>query len=123
MQPWRIPQCCDTEIVMILDADNIMAPGCLEKVNAAFHAGLAMQCHRTAKNKNTPVALLDAMSEEININLFRRGPSVAGLSAAPIGPGMAFQTAVDPGNLSSPRDPGKPGRGPGNRYAADAREK
>jgi cellulose synthase/poly-beta-1,6-N-acetylglucosamine synthase-like glycosyltransferase len=83
------------EIVMILDADNIMGPNCLEKVNAAFHAGFeAIQCHRTAKNKNTPVALLDAISEEININLFRRGPSLAGLSAAPIGSGMAFSTGL-----------------------------
>ncbi len=54
----------------------------------------AIQCHRTAKNKNTAVALLDAMSEEININLFRRGPAVAGLSAAPIGSGMAFKTSL-----------------------------
>jgi cellulose synthase/poly-beta-1,6-N-acetylglucosamine synthase-like glycosyltransferase len=85
----------NSDIVMILDADNIMARGCLEKVNAAFHAGLhAVQCHRTAKNKNTAVALLDAMSEEININLFRRGPAAAGLSAAPIGSGMAFETAT-----------------------------
>jgi cellulose synthase/poly-beta-1,6-N-acetylglucosamine synthase-like glycosyltransferase len=84
-----------SDIVMILDADNIMAAGCLEKVNAAFHSGLqAVQCHRTAKNKNTAVALLDAMSEEININLFRRGPAVLGLSAAPIGSGMAFKTAL-----------------------------
>jgi cellulose synthase/poly-beta-1,6-N-acetylglucosamine synthase-like glycosyltransferase len=89
------PAVVDSDIVMILDGDNIMAPGCLEKVNAAFHAGFqAIQCHRTAKNKNTAVALLDAMSEEININLFRRGPSVAGLSAAPIGSGMAFKTAL-----------------------------
>ena len=83
------------EIVMILDADNVMAAGCLEKVNAAFRSGYeAIQCHRTAKNKNTAVALLDAISEEININLFRRGPSLAGLSAAPIGSGMAFKTAL-----------------------------
>ena len=89
------PAVVNSDIVMILDADNIMAPGCLEKVNAAFHAGFkAVQCHRTAKNKNTAVALLDAMSEEININLFRRGPSLAGLSAAPIGSGMAFKTAL-----------------------------
>jgi cellulose synthase/poly-beta-1,6-N-acetylglucosamine synthase-like glycosyltransferase len=89
------PSVVNSDIVMILDADNIMAPGCLEKVNAAFHAGYkAVQCHRTAKNKNTSVAMLDAMSEEININLFRRGPSVAGLSAAPIGSGMAFNTGL-----------------------------
>jgi cellulose synthase/poly-beta-1,6-N-acetylglucosamine synthase-like glycosyltransferase len=83
------------EVVMILDADNIMGDDCLEKVNAAFQEGVrAVQCHRTAKNKNTSVAWLDAMSEEININLFRRGPAVAGLSAAPIGSGMAFETAL-----------------------------
>jgi cellulose synthase/poly-beta-1,6-N-acetylglucosamine synthase-like glycosyltransferase len=97
------PAVTDTDIIMILDADNIMGKGCLEKVNAAFCAGFrALQCHRTAKNKNTPVALLDAMSEEININLFRRGPSVAGLSAAPIGSGMAFQTSVIREICSSP---------------------
>ncbi len=33
------PVVVDSDIVMILDADNIMAPGCLEKVNAAFYAG------------------------------------------------------------------------------------
>ena len=89
------PGVSNSEIVMILDADNIMSPGCLEKINAAFHAGFeAIQCHRTAKNKNTAVALLDAISEEININLFRRGPALAGLSAAPIGSGMAFKTAL-----------------------------
>ncbi len=85
----------ESDVVMILDADNIMAAGVLEKVNAAFcHGQRAVQCHRTAKNKNTAVALLDAMSEEININLFRRGPAVAGLSAAPIGSGMAFETQL-----------------------------
>jgi cellulose synthase/poly-beta-1,6-N-acetylglucosamine synthase-like glycosyltransferase len=89
------PVIIDSDIVMILDADNIMAPGCLEKVNAAYHAGImAMQCHRTAKNKNSEVALLDAMSEEINTNLFRRGPALAGLSATPNGSGMAFDTTL-----------------------------
>lgn len=81
----------EAEIVMILDADNIMGAGCLEKVNDAFQQGYtAVQCHRTAKNKNTYIAWLDAISEEININLFRRGPAKLGLSAAPIGSGMAF---------------------------------
>jgi cellulose synthase/poly-beta-1,6-N-acetylglucosamine synthase-like glycosyltransferase len=83
------------EIAVILDADNIMDEGCLEKINDAFHQGYrAVQCHRTAKNKNTAVALLDAISEEININLFRRGPAVLELSAAPIGSGMAFEFAL-----------------------------
>jgi len=81
----------DFDIAVILDADNIMGNDCLEKINDAFVQGCqAMQCHRTAKNQQTSVALLDAISEEININLFRRGTAVIGVSAAPVGSGMAF---------------------------------
>ena len=48
------------DIAVILDADNIMANGCLEKINDAFQHGCeAVQCHRTAKNQETSVALLD----------------------------------------------------------------
>ena len=80
------------DIAVVLDADNIMEDGCLEKINDAFQKGCrAVQCHRTAKNKDTAVARLDAISEEININLFRRGPAALELSAAPIGSGMAFE--------------------------------
>ena len=80
------------DIAMVLDADNIMEPGCLEKVNAAFQKGFrAVQTHRIAKNNNTPVALLDAMSEEINNHLFRRGQRALGFSSALIGSGMAFE--------------------------------
>ncbi len=80
------------DIAMILDADNIMEDGCLDKVNSAFDKGYqAVQCHRTAKNKQTPVAFLDAVSEEINNHLFRKGPRALGLSAALIGSGMAFR--------------------------------
>src|SRR5687768_5398297 len=62
------------EVAIILDADNIMLPGCLEEVNDAFQKGFrSVQSHRIAKNKNIPVAVLDAISEEINNHLFRRG--------------------------------------------------
>jgi cellulose synthase/poly-beta-1,6-N-acetylglucosamine synthase-like glycosyltransferase len=80
------------QYAMILDADNIMEAGCLEQVNAAFERGCqAVQCHRTAKNKQTPVALLDAISEEINNHLFRKGPRGLGVSVNLIGSGMAFR--------------------------------
>lgn len=83
------------DIAVLLDADNIMGADCLEKINDAFTQGCrAVQCHRTAKNQHTPVALLDAISEEININLFRRGPAAMGISPAPIGSGMAFEFAL-----------------------------
>ena len=79
------------DIAMILDADNVMGDDCLEKINDAFQKGCtAIQCHRTAKNQENAVAMLDAISEEININLFRRGPAVLKIAAAPVGSGMAF---------------------------------
>ena len=80
------------DIAMVLDADNVMAQGCLEKVNHAFHSGFqAVQCHRVAKNKNNAVAVLDAISEEINNQLFRIGQRAFGFSSALIGSGMAFE--------------------------------
>ena len=80
------------EIIVILDADNVMEDNCLEKINGSFHYGCkAVQCHRIAKNEDTPIALLGAISEAININLFRRGTTALGLSAAPLGSGMAFE--------------------------------
>ena len=97
------------EIAIIIDADNIMMPGTLEKVNAAFHKGFrAVQCHRIAKNRNTPVAVLDAMSEEINNHIFRRGQRALGFSSNTIGSGMAFEFAKlksiynKPGILGNP---------------------
>lgn len=80
------------DIAIILDADNIMLPGCLEQVNDAFQKGYkCVQCHRIAKNRNTPVAVLDAMSEEINNHFFRKGLRSIGLSSTVIGSGMAFE--------------------------------
>lgn len=80
------------DIALVLDADNIMADGFLEQVNKAFEAGhQVVQGHRTAKNLNTPFALLDACNEEINNQIFRKGHQAAGFSAALIGSGMAFR--------------------------------
>ena len=80
------------EIAIILDSDNIIMPGCLEQVNDAFQKGYrAVQTHRTAKNNNSTVAILDGMSEEINNHLFRRGQRALGFSSNTIGSGMAFE--------------------------------
>ncbi len=80
------------EIAVVLDADNVMAPDFLRKVNAAFEQGCdALQGHRKAKNMDTSLAVLDAISEEINNHIFRKGHRVLGLSSAIIGSGMAFR--------------------------------
>jgi cellulose synthase/poly-beta-1,6-N-acetylglucosamine synthase-like glycosyltransferase len=81
----------DYDIVVILDADNLMEQGFLKKINAAFeHGTMAVQGHRVAKNLDSPLAVLDAISEEINNHIFRKGHRVLGLSSAIIGSGMAF---------------------------------
>lgn len=81
----------DFDVAIILDGDNIMSHGCLEKVNDAFQQGFqSVQCHRVAKNRNTPVAVLDAMSEEINNHIFRKSQRALGFSSNTIGSGMAF---------------------------------
>lgn len=80
------------DIAVVLDADNIMAADFLQKINAAFDGNyMAVQGHRTAKNVNNSWAILDAISEEINNNIFRKGHRVLGLSSAIIGSGMAFK--------------------------------
>ena len=79
------------DIAVILDADNVMAFDFLEKINTAFESDYkAVQGHRAAKNLNNGLAVLDAVSEEINNHIFRKGHRVLGLSSAIIGSGMAF---------------------------------
>lgn len=80
------------DIAVVLDADNFMVSDFLSQVNIAFDGGIcALQGHRTAKNTDTPLAVLDAISEEINNHIFRKGHLAAGLSSAIIGSGMAFE--------------------------------
>ncbi|KPM31199.1 Glycosyl transferase [Croceitalea dokdonensis DOKDO 023] len=79
------------QVALVLDADNIMEFDFLERINTAFNKGYkVVQGHRVAKNMNTPMAILDAISEEVNNHIFRKGHRVLGLSSALIGSGMAF---------------------------------
>lgn len=80
------------DIALVLDADNIMERDFLSRINKAFEKPItAVQGHRKAKNMNTSFAVLDAISEEINNHIFRKGHRVLGLSSAIIGSGMAFR--------------------------------
>lgn len=80
---------------LVLDADNLMVPDVLTCLNGWLQAGYkAVQGHRIAKNTETPIAYLDAISEEINNYLFRQAPRVVGLSSALIGSGAAIDYAL-----------------------------
>ena len=79
------------DMAVILDADNTVAPDFLSRLNDGYHSGAqAIQAHRRAKNLHTDTALLDAVSEEINNSIFRKGHVALGVSSALIGSGMAF---------------------------------
>lgn len=80
------------DIALILDADNMIKPDFLLDMNRAFEDKKisVFQAHRVAKNTNTNLAFLDAVSEEINNSIFRLGHMNLGFSAALIGSGMAF---------------------------------
>jgi len=78
------------DYALVLDADNIMAPGFVDKMIERLEQGFKIvQGHRTAKNSNTDFALLDGLSEEVNNAIFRRGHRTLGFSAALIGSGFA----------------------------------
>jgi cellulose synthase/poly-beta-1,6-N-acetylglucosamine synthase-like glycosyltransferase len=77
--------------VVVLDADNVVEPDFLQKLNILCNAGYdAIQCHRCAKNTTGDVAALDGASEEINNTIFRKAHNRLGLSSALIGSGMCF---------------------------------
>lgn len=79
------------DIVVILDADNVVESNFLQEINKVYDSGVqAIQAHRTAKNRNTEIAVLDGLSEEVNNSIFRRGHVRLGVSSALIGSGMAF---------------------------------
>jgi len=87
--------CENTEVVVLLDADNLMEMSFLRKLNISLDSGYRIvQCHRSAKNTNTAFAILDAISEEVNNNIFRRGHVAVGLSSALIGSAIAFNIDI-----------------------------
>lgn len=88
----NLPQFKIYDTVLILDADNIIEPEFLERMNDAYEtAGTkAIQAHRLSKNRDTSAARLDAIFEEINTSIFRRGHISVGLSSAINGSGMVY---------------------------------
>jgi len=86
------------DAAVVFDIDNIAAPDYLYHINDYLQAGeKVVQGHRVAMNTNTSVAILDAISEEVNNHIFRKSQRVFNLSAAIIGSGMAlnYKTFTD----------------------------
>ena len=74
-----------------MDADNLIPTDYLYELNKAVSQGAkAIQTHRKAKNLNSDTAILDAVIEEMNNTIFRKGHIQLGFSSALIGSGMVF---------------------------------
>lgn len=88
----NLPEFKIYDVVVILDADNIVDTEYLTNVNDAFEtaATKAIQTHRVSKNRDTAAARMDAVFEEINNNIFRKGHINVGLSSALSSSGTAF---------------------------------
>lgn len=83
------------DCAVILDADNVMEADFLRKMNNLVCAGYhAVQARRDPKNENTPMALLDGISETINNFIFRQGTVAIGMSSSLNGSGMCFHYAT-----------------------------
>lgn len=79
------------DLLVILDADNVMATDFLERMVVLYEQGnRAMQGQRAAKNLDTPMAVLDGASEAINNHILCKGHRQLGLSARLAGSAMAF---------------------------------
>lgn len=98
----NLPQFKIYDVVVVLDADNIVLPEFLEELNNAYESAgtKAIQLHRVSKNRDTAAANLDAIFEEINNSVFRRGHITLGISAALSGSGMAFDFNWFKNNIS-----------------------
>ena len=83
------------DAVTILDADNIMDSLFLERTNQALCQGFrVIQGVRKPKNSESIFARLDAVTEDINTTIFRKGHQVLGLPSALTGSGMTFSCAL-----------------------------
>lgn len=105
----NLPEFKIYDIALVLDADNIVEQDFLAKVNDAFEtaATKAVQMHRISRNRDTTVALLGAIFEEINNAIFRRGHINVGLSSALAGSGIAYDFAWFKTNVMKARTSGE----------------
>ena len=88
----NLPQFKIYDVVIILDAGDVVEPEFLDQMNDAYESAgtKAIQAHKVSLNRDTVSARLSAVFEEINNSIFRRGHICIGLSAAISSSGMVF---------------------------------
>ena len=89
----NLPEFKIYDIVVVLNANDIVEQEFLEKLNDAYEtAGTkAVVTHQLPQNRDTSSARLSTVFEEINNSIFRRGHITIGLSSALMGSGVAYE--------------------------------
>ena len=105
----NLPEFKIYDIALILDAANIVEQDFLQNVNDAFEvaATKAIQFHCISKNRDTAAARLDAIFEEINNAIFRKGHINLGISSALAGTGTAYDFTWFKTNVMKARTAGE----------------
>ena len=105
----NLPEFKIYDIVLVLDADNIVEQDFLTEVNDAFvtAATKAIQLHRISRNRDTAAARMGSIFEEINNNIFRRGHIILGMSAALAGSGTAYDFTWFKSNIMKAKTAGE----------------
>lgn len=84
----------DFDYCVILDADNVMEPDFLSKVNYLHSLGYrSIQATRAPKNADSTMAVLDGISEAINYSIISKGGTALHASAGVKGSGVSFEYA------------------------------
>ena len=88
----NLPQFKIYDSAIILEAGDIVEPEFLQQMNDAYESAgtKVIQAHKLALNRDTTSARLEAIFEEINNSIFRRGHISIGLSASMASSGMVF---------------------------------
>ncbi len=93
------------DIAVILNADNLTDTDFLDKINNIYSAGsTAIQTHRVRQERPTCLAVIDAVSDEIDNSIIRCGHVAAGLSSSLNGSGMAFDYSWFKTNINKIKD-------------------
>ena len=105
----NLPEFKIYDIAVIMDADNIVESDFLTNINDAYEAAAtkAIQTHRISRNRDTAAARMDAVFEEINNNIFRKGHINLGFSSALAGSGAAYNFAWLKENIMRTKNAGE----------------
>lgn len=93
------------DIVLIMNADNVVDNNFLEEINNTYASGSnAIQTHRIYQERPNNVSVLNAISDEINNSILRTGHVNLGLSASLNGSGTAIDFSWFKENISHLKD-------------------